>query len=63
MNIVNLVGRLAKDPVARDRSDTRITELILVIAAICEQFRIDAAWLLLGDASRLMFQHEQARVA
>lgn len=30
MNIVNLVGRLAKDPVARDRSDTRITELILV---------------------------------
>ena len=27
MNIVNLVGRLAKDPVARDRSDTRITEL------------------------------------
>ena len=30
MNNVNLVGRLAKDPVARDRSDTRITELILV---------------------------------
>lgn len=30
MNIVNLVGRLAKDPVVRDRSDTRITELILV---------------------------------
>lgn len=34
-----------------------------LIAAICEQFRIDAAWLLLGDASRPMFQHEQARVA
>ena len=34
-----------------------------LIAAICEQFHIDAAWLLLGDASRPMFQHEQARVA
>ncbi|MCW1432004.1 single-stranded DNA-binding protein [Novosphingobium sp. JCM 18896] len=30
MNNVNLVGRLAKDPVARDRGDTRITELTLV---------------------------------
>ncbi|MEE4539947.1 MAG: single-stranded DNA-binding protein [Erythrobacter sp.] len=30
MNIVNLVGRLAKDPIARDRGDTRITEVILV---------------------------------
>lgn len=30
MNIVTLVGRLAKDPVARDRGDTRVTELILV---------------------------------
>ena len=30
MNIVNLVGRLAKDPIARDRGDTRITELVLV---------------------------------
>lgn len=34
-----------------------------LIAAICEQFRIDAAWLLLRDASRPMFQPEQARVA
>lgn len=34
-----------------------------LIAAICEKFRIDAAWLLLGDASRPMFQHEQARVS
>ena len=30
MNIVNLVGRLAKDPIARDHRDTRITEIILV---------------------------------
>ena len=30
MNNVNLVGRLAKDPIARDRGDTRITELTLV---------------------------------
>ncbi|CDO37972.1 single-stranded DNA-binding protein [Novosphingobium sp. KN65.2] len=30
MNNVNLVGRLAKDPIARDFSDTRITEVILV---------------------------------
>lgn len=30
MNIVNLVGRLAKDPIARDGRDTRITELTLV---------------------------------
>lgn len=30
MNNVNLVGRLAKDPIARDNGDTRITELTLV---------------------------------
>ena len=30
MNIVTLVGRLAKDPVARDSAKTRITELTLV---------------------------------
>ena len=30
MNIVNLVGRLAKDPIARDGRDSRITEVILV---------------------------------
>ena len=30
MNNVQLVGRLAKDPNARDRGDTKITELILV---------------------------------
>lgn len=30
MNIVNLVGRLAKDPIARDHRDTRVTEVILV---------------------------------
>jgi single-strand DNA-binding protein len=30
MNVVNLVGRLAKDPTARDGKDTRITEVILV---------------------------------
>ena len=30
MNNVNLVGRLAKDPVARDTGETRVTELILV---------------------------------
>jgi single-strand DNA-binding protein len=30
MNNVQLVGRLAKDPIARDRGDTRITELTLV---------------------------------
>jgi len=30
MNIVNLVGRLAKDPTARDHRDTRITEITLV---------------------------------
>lgn len=30
MNNVNLVGRLAKDPIARDRGDTRITEITLV---------------------------------
>lgn len=30
MNNVNLVGRLAKDPVARDFRDTRVTEIILV---------------------------------
>lgn len=30
MNNVNLVGRLAKDPIARDFRDTRITEVILV---------------------------------
>lgn len=30
MNVVNLVGRLAKDPTARDGMDTRITEVILV---------------------------------
>ncbi|KHL24303.1 single-stranded DNA-binding protein [Croceibacterium mercuriale] len=30
MNIVNLVGRLAKDPITRDGRDTRITEITLV---------------------------------
>ena len=30
MNNVNLVGRLAKDPAARDTGETRVTELILV---------------------------------
>jgi len=30
MNNVNLVGRLAKGPIARDNGDTRITELTLV---------------------------------
>ncbi|WP_175578957.1 hypothetical protein [Croceibacterium ferulae] len=30
MNNVNLVGRLAKDPIARDGRDTRITEITLV---------------------------------
>ena len=30
MNNVNLVGRLAKDPVARDSGSTQVTELILV---------------------------------
>lgn len=30
MNIVTLVGRLAKDPVARDSVKTKITELTLV---------------------------------
>ena len=30
MNNVNLVGRLAKDPVARDGQSTRITEVTLV---------------------------------
>jgi single-strand DNA-binding protein len=30
MNNVNLVGRLAKDPVARDFRETRVTEIILV---------------------------------
>jgi len=30
MNNVNLVGRLAKDPVARDVRETRVTEIILV---------------------------------
>ncbi|MGF7156201.1 single-stranded DNA-binding protein [Novosphingobium gossypii] len=30
MNTVNLVGRIAKDPIARDFRDTRITEVILV---------------------------------
>ena len=30
MNTVNLVGRLAKDPTARDSSKTKVTELLLV---------------------------------
>ena len=30
MNTVNLVGRLAKDPIARDGSKTKVTELLLV---------------------------------
>lgn len=30
MNIVNLVGRLAKDPIARDSANTKVTELVLV---------------------------------
>ena len=30
MNNINLVGRLAKDPIARDSAKTKVTELLLV---------------------------------
>lgn len=34
-----------------------------ILKRLCEDFTLDAAWLLLGDVSRPMFAHDEAKVA
>ncbi|KEO90494.1 hypothetical protein EH31_10425 [Erythrobacter longus] len=34
-----------------------------ILKRLCDDFALDAAWLLLGDVSRPMFAHDEARVA
>lgn len=34
-----------------------------ILKRLCDDFALDAAWLLLGDVSRPMFVHDAARVA
>ena len=34
-----------------------------ILKRLCDDFALDAAWLLLGDVSRPMFAHDEAKVA
>jgi DNA-binding XRE family transcriptional regulator len=47
--------------IAHENGHTEMPSSIL--KRLCDDFALDAAWLLLGDVSRPMFAHDEAKVA